>query len=577
MVQGLIEDDVYEGNMPYVFISYSHRDEPSMQKVKNALFTNKIRYWYDNGLHSGDDWNLVIANHLQSASVCLLLLSQNSADSEYVKNELNYAINHRVPVHTLLLESFPLPPDIEMMTSRRQMIGLGEGFDKELVRALPTELMSENGANINADKPSHPLFSIDKFLFDRQGTKTYTGHHLNLGYKCTVQSDDVDLSWKQDMRESIVNASGMNHPVFPQIYDVLIQDNHIWTYQEYRNDQFLDTYLQQNELDQATILSWFYSIVDAMEYLFRKSYTLRDFSRGSITVHSNKQIGIFRLQNTYYGIYRITQETRSYYFDVVLQELSILLAQLCLRESPLIPIRMINLPSYDRRFLDRVNMIIQKCTRINGKAIYNDFSQIKNDIEKDKLSHSDKSLLRERTKRLAAYEKERERRRLNFSADGKIASNPLIPNGKSNGVPAPFKPAGGNLYAVPLGANLELEFGYGETALLLSDTDEGDVQIRIQIVSTGQVFESAKRRIIVGRDRGHVDFLWTQPFVSRKHCIIEKVSAFEYKVIDTNATNKLYVQLPGEEIRVLSNAEQCIVPPGTLVRLASPDADMILL
>lgn len=222
-------------------------------------------------------------------------------------------------------------------------------------------------------------------------------------------------------------------------------------------------------------------------------------------------------------------------------------------------------------------MIIQKCTRINGKAIYNDFSQIKNDIEKDKLSHSDKSLLRERTKRLAAYEKERERRRLNFSADGKIASNPLIPNGKSNGVPAPFKPAGGNLYAVPLGANLELEFGYGETALLLSDTDEGDVQIRIQIVSTGQVFESAKRRIIVGRDRGHVDYLWTQPFVSRKHCIIEKVSAFEYKVIDTNATNKLYVQLPGEEIRVLSNAEQCIVPPGTLVRLASPDADMILL
>ena len=33
-----------------------------MISVKHILEDQNIRYWYDNGLHSGDDWNMVIAN-----------------------------------------------------------------------------------------------------------------------------------------------------------------------------------------------------------------------------------------------------------------------------------------------------------------------------------------------------------------------------------------------------------------------------------------------------------------------------------------------------------------------------------
>ena len=114
--------DVYEGNEPYLFISYSHKDQQAMLSVKQILEESGIRYWYDNGLHSGDDWNMVIAKHLKNSAVCLLLLSPNSAVSEYVKNELNFAMNHRIPIHTLLLKQFDLPLDIEMMTGRIQMV-----------------------------------------------------------------------------------------------------------------------------------------------------------------------------------------------------------------------------------------------------------------------------------------------------------------------------------------------------------------------------------------------------------------------------------------------------------------------
>lgn len=136
--------DVYDGNEPYLFISYSHKDDSALNAVKTVLKENNVRYWYDNGLHSGDDWNLVIAKRLMGAAVCLLLLSPNSADSDYVKNELSFALNHRISVHTLLIKKFVLPLDIEMMTGRIQMVEMTAGYQEKLIRSLPREVFKDS-------------------------------------------------------------------------------------------------------------------------------------------------------------------------------------------------------------------------------------------------------------------------------------------------------------------------------------------------------------------------------------------------------------------------------------------------
>ncbi|MGN8963473.1 TIR domain-containing protein [Bariatricus sp. HCP28S3_D3] len=72
---------MYEGSAPYIFISYSHRDIVSMTSVCNVLRQSGGRFWYDSGLHSGDDGNMVIASHLEKVAVCLLLLSREAAAS----------------------------------------------------------------------------------------------------------------------------------------------------------------------------------------------------------------------------------------------------------------------------------------------------------------------------------------------------------------------------------------------------------------------------------------------------------------------------------------------------------------
>lgn len=153
---------MYEGSAPYIFISYSHRDTVSMNAVCNILKQKGGRYWYDSGLHSGDDWNLVIASHLEKAAVCLLLLSRAAAASQYVKNELNFAQNHRIPIHVVLLETFELPIDIELMTGRIQMIEKKTGYEQKLLEALPGELFDSAFENMDASQMriEHPLFQI---------------------------------------------------------------------------------------------------------------------------------------------------------------------------------------------------------------------------------------------------------------------------------------------------------------------------------------------------------------------------------------------------------------------------------
>ncbi len=133
-------NDMTNNTRPYVFISYSHKDEREMKQLKDLFDSYGISYWYDKGLHSGDDWNSVIAKYLESASACVVLLSPNSAESEYVKNELSFAISRNIPIHILMLEEFEIPLDVDMMTCRIQRIKKEAGYENRLIDSLLKDL-----------------------------------------------------------------------------------------------------------------------------------------------------------------------------------------------------------------------------------------------------------------------------------------------------------------------------------------------------------------------------------------------------------------------------------------------------
>ena len=53
----------YEGNEPYIFISYSHLDKDKVFPVIKKLQDEFYRVWYDDGIKPCTDWNNYIESH----------------------------------------------------------------------------------------------------------------------------------------------------------------------------------------------------------------------------------------------------------------------------------------------------------------------------------------------------------------------------------------------------------------------------------------------------------------------------------------------------------------------------------
>jgi len=199
-----------------------------------------------------------------------------------------------------------------------------------------------------------------------------------------------------------------------------------------------------------------------------------------------------------------------------LQEIAILLAQLCLGKEPLLPIRIIDDKRFTKKFLLKVNLIIQKCVKENGSALYRNFEELLRDLHTLSVSSKEKAFLKNRTKKLMEYDKAREQRSNNFvSSDRPVAQS--------------------NSYQ-----NLEEQFGFEGTVLLQDTPIESKPLISVLMCSTGQVLKFDKKEIIIGKDT-RCDMIWTQPYISRMHLKIIANEDRSYSVVDLNSTNHTFV------------------------------------
>ena len=117
---------VYQGTEPYVFVSYSHKDKDLVLEIINDLMLCACNLWYDTGIHSGEDWNNEIAEHLFNAECVLFMVTSNSVQSEYVKDELNFAKSKQKKIYPVFLENITLPLSLELLLGRAQAISCSD-------------------------------------------------------------------------------------------------------------------------------------------------------------------------------------------------------------------------------------------------------------------------------------------------------------------------------------------------------------------------------------------------------------------------------------------------------------------
>ncbi len=72
----------YEGDEPYVFVSYSHEDEAAVYKEIRWLQDQQVNVWYDEGISPGTEWTDALAEPIEGCAHFVYFLTPRSVGSE---------------------------------------------------------------------------------------------------------------------------------------------------------------------------------------------------------------------------------------------------------------------------------------------------------------------------------------------------------------------------------------------------------------------------------------------------------------------------------------------------------------
>ena len=112
----------YTGGDPYIFVSYSHRDELAVHSEIRLLQDQGINVWFDEGIVPGDEWSETLASAINGSSWFVYYISPNSVVSEHCRRELTYANDCGTHVIGIYLEPAELPGGLRLSLGNRQLI-----------------------------------------------------------------------------------------------------------------------------------------------------------------------------------------------------------------------------------------------------------------------------------------------------------------------------------------------------------------------------------------------------------------------------------------------------------------------
>jgi len=130
----------YMGDLPYVFVSYTHKDKAEVYPILQKLNTKGINIWYDEGIPLSRDWCNTIAEKLIECRVFLSVISPNVLESENTQDEIHLAVNEKKPFLTIYLKDTELNPGLKMRIRRMQGIMKYEMNENRFFEKLTQDL-----------------------------------------------------------------------------------------------------------------------------------------------------------------------------------------------------------------------------------------------------------------------------------------------------------------------------------------------------------------------------------------------------------------------------------------------------
>ena len=104
----------YEGDKPYIFISYAHADDATVLPIVGDMHRRGYNIWYDEGIEVGSEWQECIASHLADAHLVVAFISNAYMRSDNCRREMHYAQSKKIKTINIFIEDTALTPGMEL-------------------------------------------------------------------------------------------------------------------------------------------------------------------------------------------------------------------------------------------------------------------------------------------------------------------------------------------------------------------------------------------------------------------------------------------------------------------------------
>ena len=112
----------YQGNHPYIFVSYAHQDTQRVLPIISRLLEDGHRVWYDNDIRIEENWDDFLAKKIISCSLFLSFVSKPYVLSENCIDELRFAEGKKKSKVLVYLEEAELPLGLQMRIGTQQAV-----------------------------------------------------------------------------------------------------------------------------------------------------------------------------------------------------------------------------------------------------------------------------------------------------------------------------------------------------------------------------------------------------------------------------------------------------------------------
>lgn len=188
---------------PYIFVSYSHKDADEVNILLNMMQQNHFRFWYDEGIASGSEWEDVLYERIMGCSQFLCFFTKSSVRSGHVKDEIHIARKYGKPILPVFLDDVVLRGGLELALSRQQSLSRsdcgGNDFHRRLCAALDRHALDHIAtSDISAAEELKKHYRMIRRLGNGFSGTVYMAQCMRSGCNVIIKHGTLDDSFSGD-------------------------------------------------------------------------------------------------------------------------------------------------------------------------------------------------------------------------------------------------------------------------------------------------------------------------------------------------------------------------------------------